>query len=399
MIGVSQFRLHVAGDRHLALAGVLAMAILCHADQLPAGARARLGSSQNLLPEELYYTDLSPDGRQLVYIEGFNTLRFWDLAKARVANSLRFAPGYETVGTQSRVLFSPNGRRLATVDNKDVVVWDLVTGKRIAAVSVARVSRECGWAEIAFSADGKRLAVCRGREKDQLRYTVWDVDANKPALELALPVTDWAYLALSPDGKLLATWEHLNDSRPVTRPEDDRNLRIIVWEVDSGKQVHKFQVVGASSGHKVCFSPDGKTAAVVGTRIELWDTTTWTKSREVSGNRGYWPNGDGVAFSPDGKLLAILLGDGTVDLRDAGTGDPVARVKGHAQARTFRFIESGRRQSHSPPMVDCWRPAAMTRPSCSGTSACRPSLWSCARSLPNDCGTDFRKRTRRNRGR
>lgn len=317
------------------------LSLAARADDRPAGSHVQLGSTRTLLPRELYYTDLSPDGRTVVYVEDARSLVFCDLCSGTTQQSVRFVPGYEAPGYQARVLVPAAGKNVATLESNRVVVWDAVTGAKIAQVKVAAVSNDDTWTKAAFSSDGKRLAVCRGRQMGRLTYAVWDVDQDKAVTEITVPNTNWAYLAFSPDGKWLATWETLNNSK-AARPEDDPNLRIIVWDADSGKEAHRFQVFGGADGHKVCFSPDGKTAAVIGTWIELWDTATWKKRREVRGNKGYWPNGTACEFSPDGKRLAILLGDGTIDVRDGGTADPVMRVLGYAPGHTFRFTAPNR---------------------------------------------------------
>ena len=208
-------------------------------------------------------------------------MKFWDLASGKNSKSLKLVPGLRAPLTHARVAFAPDGRRIATIDAKEVGVWDADTGKMVAAIRVASVSGHDNWSKVAFSGDGTRLAICRGRQKDGLTYAVWDVDRDKPIIEFAVPNADWAHLSLSPNGKWLATWEELNVPKPSARRQDDRNLRIIVWDVDTGREVHRFRVVGGTGGHKVCFSPDGKTAAVIGTRIELWDTAAWKKRREV----------------------------------------------------------------------------------------------------------------------
>ena len=90
---------------------------------------------------------------------------------------------------------------------------------------------------------------------------------------------------------------------------------------------------------KVVFSPDGKQVAVAGAGrgLGVWDATTGAEVFQT----GIRNEPDGIAYSPDGKLLAE--GDRNVRLWDPHTGKLVRELKGHAQsARAVAFRPDGR---------------------------------------------------------
>jgi WD40 repeat protein len=67
-------------------------------------------------------------------------------------------------GTIQNVVFSPDGKRLASVSEDDTLrLWDVETGQEMLTIKGARVS-------VAFSRDGKRLAACTGNNS----VTVWE---------------------------------------------------------------------------------------------------------------------------------------------------------------------------------------------------------------------------------
>jgi CHAT domain/WD domain, G-beta repeat len=78
----------------------------------------------------------------------------------------------------------------------------------------------------------------------------------------------------------------------------------------------------------VAFSPDGALLASAEKAVRLWDAATGAPVRTLTGHRG---KVRAVAFSPDGTLLASAGNDKTVRLWDAATGAPVRTLTGHGR--------------------------------------------------------------------
>jgi TIR domain/WD domain, G-beta repeat len=91
------------------------------------------------------------------------------------------------------------------------------------------------------------------------------------------------------------------------------------------------------TGHKgdvygVAFSPDGRLLASCGNnmRVRLWDPATGEHRRTLTGHTGWvLPQVSCVAFSPDGQLLASGGSDKTVRLWDPATGEHRRTLTGH----------------------------------------------------------------------
>jgi RNA polymerase sigma factor (sigma-70 family) len=115
-------------------------------------------------------------------------------------------------------------------------------------------------------------------------------------------------LAYSPDGKMLA-------SAGVGRG-------LCLWDAASGKLLHLPIPSGQVLG--VAFSPDGKLVAAPDC---LFDVTTGLKIRHLAGHK----NGGSlcVAFAPDGKTVATGGHDKLVRLWDVATGRELRQLSGY----------------------------------------------------------------------
>ena len=175
----------------------------------------------------------------------------------------------------------------------------------------------------AFSPNASLLAVGHA----DCRVAIWDfsgarhlvdIDNAKRVAELAAPGTSGASrtvdLAFSRDGKTLATY-CANNATPGSAVAT-------LWDARAFKPLAVYRPPGALFAAGMAYSPDGRTIALdTGTGgVLLWDT----RLRRVTGRISADPDTHyALAFSPDGRLLAVTGAD-TVQLWDVSSRVRVA---------------------------------------------------------------------------
>jgi WD40 repeat protein len=256
--------------------------------------------------------DVSPDGHKVVLLERPSYQRnhhkpdeavLWDVA---TGTKKILGPGY------AMTAFTPDSRQFAlTLGDYESYsgVLKLFDAGGAELAEVAKIKGEVfTWPR--FSPDGKLLAVeqSKGLINQPATLRVWDVASRKELAAFksgaAAPFLSYAF---SPDGKRLAA--------------TDYNGSVRVWDIASGTPIRE-KVFNDSRLSHLAFSPDGRHLAVLGQpkwdrkdfpdpdpkelpqpRVYLFDLTTAAEPEAVMCPHGYVTGG--LAFSPDGKLLAV----------------------------------------------------------------------------------------------
>ena len=183
--------------------------------------------------------------------------------------------------------FHPGGKLLVSGGYKQVLVWDLASGKL-----ARRIGELPGQVRaLAFSPDGRTLAVALGVPGRAGAVALVDFDTGA-ATTLVEIKDEMLAVDLSPDGRFLAA----GGTDSVVR----------VWSMADRQPVatlkeHTDWISG------VAFSPDSK-LLVTGSAdktVRLWDTATWKQTLQLP--QTLTEVVTGVAFAPEGDMLAYTV--------------------------------------------------------------------------------------------
>jgi serine/threonine protein kinase/WD40 repeat protein len=282
---------------------------------------------RGMMPEQPYYAAsavFSPDGKTLLISrDGGAPARAWDTATGQpLGQPLALPPQTNIVG------LGPDKIALA-MNQEGLWCFDVVTGQALGPPLTFAGDRF-----FSFSRDRKIVLTI---SKDNKTVRLWDVVTGQPVgLPLSHPEGIDGGVAFSPDGKTVVT-----TSRKLVR----------LWDVTTGQPIGQ-----PREGKGLAFSFDGKTVALeMGEKVQLCNAATgelegppraWDSVRLGDGlfipwhrlhhtatsRRGLRPVGrigvepgtpKLVALSPAGGFILTHYEDGTGQLWNALTGQPV----------------------------------------------------------------------------
>lgn len=295
----------------------------------------------------------SRDGRLLAAPEGLDSARvcLWDVAARRLHR-----PPLDAEGGAVRALgFSPDGRLLAAVtENGIVTFWDTASWERsgppLDGRAVDQEFAAFGVTSLAWEAGGG-LAVI-GHRPLVLR---WNVAGRRLAEVVALHTVQGVQtIAAAPDGERLAvtgqpegggpyrtallsyrhgTWheETVAGEAPRFGPDgdelfvvDDAGSRIKVYRTSDLTLLRSLAVPFQIAGGSMAISADGTRLAVAGRDIALCRLDA--AGQEPALLHGHVWYADGLAFAPDGDLLASTSAEDAVLLWSTERRSRLARV-------------------------------------------------------------------------
>lgn len=223
----------------------------------------------------------SPDGRELVtacYVGGMAVV--WDVESGRRLRSFELS-----VGSQPRIVYTPDGKRWITKDSQQIAVWDPQTGNCIRSMTT-----KPGYIHaMAVSPDAKQVMAAIYHD-EKPRVVLWDVETGKETLGFpGLKGKQIWNVAFTPDGKRVAhSW-------------NDKEMGVVVWDLATLKQVcaPKLGFPGST-----VFTPGGREAVTLQQGdVAVWDAATGQIAREFARAWGRF-----MLLSPDGGRIYYLNG-------------------------------------------------------------------------------------------
>ena len=288
---------------------------------------------------------LTPDGRQVVVLDGTNVIRFWDRESRTISREIVGAANY------SLAAVSPDGKRLAARSSQSmrVSVWDLESGERLPNLHIdwtEKVRTELaavagGYEEsvdaLSFDDGSDRLLIqthASGSRGMPFWHDVvlWDVPANNEIHRVSLA-------SVTSDGELFNGGRQLLVTRRGAADQNGQSaVEIALLDWETGATSSAIPLGQGMIWGRLRLSPDETMVAVCITRngvnaFEVHDvkqrTLVTSLATIVSGETSGSSTVQVAAWSPDSRFLALGFADASVRLWDVKESRLRGIFRGH----------------------------------------------------------------------
>lgn len=237
-----------------------------------------------------------------------------------------FSPDDSLVTTSTDMLSSPT---------REFRTWDPDTGKPKPAILTKDPDFKPSY--VAYSESGK-LMLLTGNFQGEESTQIWDLETNQILAQKSWGAEGASAVVISPDDHFI-----------IAPANADESGRLMVYDARTGKKLGRLEdsppSLNISNYKGIAFSRDGKLLAIApvveqGATAGVWDVSTRKRLTELRGHIGKvtW-----VDFSPDGRYVLTAAGDDGAWLWDARSGEVVLKLTGYEGAvNSATFSPDGR---------------------------------------------------------
>jgi WD40 repeat protein len=220
--------------------------------------------------------------------------------------------------------FSPDSKLLAGCGQGETVIelWDVGSGKVVRTIDLKK--QRVIALDLAFSPDGKLLAVADGGNRKYFSggLYLWDLERDCYAHQLLTPGEQVLFTNFSADGRLVAA---------------TTTGGVRVWEVRTGRAIADSADAHCGLLTGIVVSPQGLTATASDDHtVRIWDTVTGQQRSKLVHDQPIWS----MVLTPDGtSIVTATMMDNTIRFWDLKSGKEIKKIPGQKRLATGRALE------------------------------------------------------------